>query len=237
MVMVSARGCLHPDASDAHFEDAALIPRQVWRLTSSKLPDVAGPFTIRAAWPCSRRPATSYLYDGGPRGDGVVPGDLGIHDEVTGFGNAFGKGPSRRFGPLGLAFADRTLWLSGTAARTARNRSHLRGRIPTALRQGSQSRRRDFYSTPSRQETIHWVGRVGLFGVAIHGSPAFIASNGSQQAWTLGGPLDMKKASPPLKLIPFIQSKELTDTDALMGATMSPPVRQALLLQSIRGAQ
>ncbi len=157
----------------------------------------------------------------------VVPGDPSeVHDEVTGFPtDAFGKGPSYEFGPLGLAFADKNTLVVGDGSLEDGKeivRIYAVGSQPPPIDKVRKADDMTSYSTPIPPGDDSLGGEGNFFGVAIHGSTAFITSNGDDsKGWICKLDLDMKKP-PPLKLIPFIKSKELTDTDAPMGATMSP---------------
>ncbi len=157
----------------------------------------------------------------------VVPGDPAeVHDEVTGFpSDTYGKGPAYEFGPLGLAFADKdTLVLGDGSLDDGKEivRIYAVGSQPPPPDKVRKADDMTSFSTSIPPGDDSLGGEGNFFGVAIHGSTVFITSNGDDtKGWICKLDLDMKKP-PPLKLIPFIKSKELTDADAPMGATISP---------------
>lgn len=157
----------------------------------------------------------------------VVPGDPSeVHDEVTGFPtDSYGKGPAYEFGPLGLAFADENTLIVGDGSQEDGKeivRIYAVGSQPPP---GDKVRKADdmtSFSTPIPPGDDSLGGEGNFYGVAIQGRTAFVTSNGDDsKGWICKLDLDLKKP-PPLKLTPYIKSKELTDTDAPMGATMSP---------------
>ena len=157
----------------------------------------------------------------------VVPGNPSeVHDEVTGFPtDSFGRGPAYEFGPLGLAFADKNTLVVGDGSLEDGKeivRIYAVGSQPPPADKVRKADDMTSFSTPIPPGDDSLGGEGNFYGVAILGSTVFITSNGDDsKGWICKLDLDMKKP-PPLKLIPFIKSKELTDTDAPMGATISP---------------
>jgi hypothetical protein len=157
----------------------------------------------------------------------VVPSETyTVHDEITGFPtDRYGKGPVYEFGPLGLAFADRSTLIVGDGSQEDGKeivRIYTVGLQPLPRDMVRKAEDMTSFSTPIPAGEDSFQGEGNFFGVAVHGATAFITSNGDDsKGWICKLELDLKKP-PPLKLIPFIRSKELTETNAPMGAIMSP---------------
>jgi len=157
----------------------------------------------------------------------VVPGDpYAVHDEIIGFpSDTYGKGPAYEFGPLGLAFADKTTLIVGDGSQEDGKeivRIYSVGLQPLPKDKVRKAAEMTSFSTPIPPGEDSLQGEGNFFGVAVHGTTIFVTSNGDDfKGWICKLELDLKKP-PPLKLTPFIKSKELTDTNAPMGATMSP---------------
>jgi DNA-binding beta-propeller fold protein YncE len=157
----------------------------------------------------------------------VVPGEPSVvHDEFIGFPtDSYGKGPSYEFGPLGLAFADKNTLVVGDGGQDDGKeivRVYSVAATPPAKDKVRKAEEMLTYTTPIQPGDDSFQGEGNFFGVAIHGSHVFVTSNGDDtKGWICKFELDPKKPA-PLKLIPFIKSKELTDTNAPMGATISP---------------
>lgn len=157
----------------------------------------------------------------------VVPGAIfEVHDEVTGFAtDTYGRGPVYSFGPLGLAFADHTTLVVGDGSQP--DGKEIVRLYQVAAQPLPKDKVRDAndmltYSTPVPPGDDSLQGEGNFFGVAIRGSTAFVTSNGDDsKGWICKLELDRSKPA-PLPLIPFIKSKELTNTSAPMGATISP---------------
>jgi hypothetical protein len=129
------------------------------------------------------------------------------------------------FGPLGLAFADKHTLIVGDGSQPDGNeivRIYTVGLKPLPRDQVRKAEDMTSFSTPIPPGEDSFQGEGNFFGVAVHGSTIFITSNGDDsKGWICKLELDLKKPA-PLPLVPFIKSKELTDTNAPMGATMSP---------------
>ena len=157
----------------------------------------------------------------------VVPGEpYTVHDEITGFPtDHFGRGPSYQFGPLGLAFADKNTLIVGDGSQEDGKeivRIYTVDLQPVPRDKVRKAEDMTSFSTPIPPGEESLQGEGNFFGVALHGSTVFITCNGDDsKGWIAKMELDLKKPA-PLTLIPFIKSKELTDTNAPMGATMSP---------------
>jgi DNA-binding beta-propeller fold protein YncE len=157
----------------------------------------------------------------------VVPGEpYQVHDEITGFSrDNYGRGPTFEFGPLGLAFADPgTLIVGDGSQRDGEEivRIYKVGSVPLPRDKVRKAGDMLSYSTSIAPGDQSLQGEGNFYGVAIHGSHVFVTSNGDDtKGWICKLELDLKRP-PPLTLTPFIASKELTDTDAPMGATISP---------------
>lgn len=168
----------------------------------------------------------------------IIPGDPGqVHDEIVGFASdRFGRGPVYEFGPLGLSFADKGTLVVGDGSQDDGKEIVRVYEVGTEPLPASKVRRADqmkSYSTsiPAGEDSLQ--GEGNFFGVAIHRSTVFVTSNGDDtKGWICKLELDLNKP-PPLKLTPFIKSKELTDIDAPMGATIS---REGKLVVSQFGA-
>src|SRR5207237_633651 len=128
-------------------------------------------------------------------------------------------------GPLGLAFADKNTLIVGDGSQedgkeivriyTVGLQPLPRDKVRNVLDMSSFST-----SIPPGEDSFQ--GEGNFFGVALHGSTVFITSNGDDsKGWICKLELNLNKP-PPLRLIPFIRSKELTETNAPMGATLSP---------------
>jgi DNA-binding beta-propeller fold protein YncE len=167
----------------------------------------------------------------------VVPGaPAEVHEEIVGFpSDTYGRGPVYEFGPLGLAFADAGTLILGDGSREDGKeivRIYTVGSHPPADRVRKADDMTSF-STPIPPGEDSLQGEGNFYGVAVHGSTVFVTSNGDDsKGWICKLDLDLKK-SPPLALTPFIKSKELTGTNAPMGATISP---QGKLVASQFGA-
>jgi DNA-binding beta-propeller fold protein YncE len=157
----------------------------------------------------------------------VVPGNPAeVHDEITGFPtDTYGRGPVYAFGPLGLAFADQNTLVVGDGSQDDGKeivRVYTVGPKPLPRDKVRKAADMLTYSSPILPGEDSLQGEGNFFGVALHGSTAFVTSNGDDsKGWICKLELDLKKP-PPLTLTPFIKSKELTDTNAPMGATISP---------------
>jgi hypothetical protein len=157
----------------------------------------------------------------------VVPGETYVvHDEITGFPtDTYGKGPSYEFGPLGLAFADKNTLIVGDGGQEDGKeivRIYTVGLQPLPADKVRKADDMASFSTPIPPGEDSFQGEGNFFGVALHGSTVFVTSNGDDsKGWICKLELNLKQPA-PLTLIPFIKSKELTDTNAPMGATMSP---------------
>ncbi len=157
----------------------------------------------------------------------VVPRDPSeVHDEVTGFpSDTYGRGPIYEFGPLGLAFADKSTLVVGDGSQEDGKeivRIYAVGSQPPPADKVRKADDMTSFSTPITPGDDSLGGEGNFYGVAIHGPTVFVTSNGDDsKGWICKLELDMKKP-PPLKLTPYIKSKELTDMDAPMGATISP---------------
>jgi DNA-binding beta-propeller fold protein YncE len=78
------------------------------------------------------------------------------------------------------------------------------------------------FSTPIAAGPDSLRGEGNFHGIALLGATVFVTCNGDDsKGWIARLELDLKKPA-PLKLTPFIKSKELTDTKAPMGATITP---------------
>jgi hypothetical protein len=157
----------------------------------------------------------------------VVPGEkYTVHDEITGFPtDRYGKGPVYEFGPLGLAFADKnTLVVADGGQPDGQEvvRIYTVGLQPLSRDKVRKAEQMTSFSTSIPPGEDSFKGEGNFFGVALYGTSAFFSSNGDDsKGWICKLNLDLK-APPPLRLMPFIKSKPLTDTNAPMGATMSP---------------
>lgn len=157
----------------------------------------------------------------------IVPGDSGqVHDEIIGFASdRFGRGPVYEFGPLGLAFADTQTLVVGDGSQDDGKeivRVYQVGSEPLPPGKARRAEQMKSYSTsiPAGEDSLQ--GEGNFFGVAIKGSNVFVSSNGDDtKGWVCKLELDLSRA-PPLKLMPFIKTKELTDIDAPMGVAISP---------------
>jgi DNA-binding beta-propeller fold protein YncE len=157
----------------------------------------------------------------------VVPGEpAAVHDEITGFPtDTYGRGPVYQFGPLGLAFADKTTLIVGDGSLEDGKeivRIYKVGSQPLAKDKVRQADDMSSYSTPIPPGEDSVGGEGNYYGVAVKGATVFVTSNGDDtKGWICKLELNLK-TSPPLTLVPFIKSKELTDTNAPTGATISP---------------
>jgi DNA-binding beta-propeller fold protein YncE len=157
----------------------------------------------------------------------VVPGDPSrVHDEITGFPtDTYGRGPVYAFGPLGLAVAGAGTLVVGDGGQPDGKeivRIYSVGTSPLPRDKVRKAEDMTSFSTPIAPGEDSLQGEGNFYGVAINGSTAFVTSNGDDsKGWICKLKLDLKKG-PPLVLSPFIKSKELTGTNAPMGATISP---------------
>ncbi len=157
----------------------------------------------------------------------VIPGDPNtVHDEVVDFPNeTYGKGPVYEIGPLGLAFADKNTLVVGDGGQddgVELVRIYTVGSQPLPKDTVKKAAEMRSFSTPITPGPESLKGEGNFYGVAILGSTAFVTCNGDDtKGWIARLELDLKKPA-PLKLTPFIKSKELTDTNAPMGATITP---------------
>jgi DNA-binding beta-propeller fold protein YncE len=157
----------------------------------------------------------------------IIPGDpYDVHDEVVGFPNeTYGKGPVYEIGPLGLAFADKNTLVVGDGGQEDGDeivRIYTVGDKPLPKDQVQKADKMASFSSPIVPGPDSLGGEGNFYGVAILGSTVFVTCNGDDtKGWIAKLELDLKKPA-PLKLVPFIQSKELTDTNAPMGATITP---------------
>lgn len=159
----------------------------------------------------------------------VIEGKPGaaVHDEVVGFPNeTYGRGPVYEIGPLGIAFADKSTLIVGDGG--AGDGADI-VRIYTV---GTQPLSREklilaatdmtSFSAPILAGLESLGGEGNFYGVAVLGASVFVTCNGDDtKGWIARLELDLKKPA-PLKLTPFIRSKELTNTNAPMGATITP---------------
>ena len=163
------------------------------------------------------------------------PGDtFEVHDEVVGFASeTYGKGPVYEIGPLELAFADKNTLVVGDGGQDDGLeivRIYSVGTQPLAKDKVRNAEKMDSFSTTFPPGPDSLLGEGNFYGVAILGTTVFVTCNGDDsKGWIARMELDMKKPA-PLKLIPFIKSKELTETNAPMGATITPE-RKLLVCQ------
>src|SRR5207249_443644 len=95
---------------------------------------------------------------------------------------------------------------------------------PQALPKGKVRQAADMrsFSTPILPGPESNKGEGNFYGIAILGATVFVTCNGDDtKGWIARLELDLKKPA-PLSLTPFIKSKVLTDTNAPMGATITP---------------
>jgi DNA-binding beta-propeller fold protein YncE len=157
----------------------------------------------------------------------VVPGNPSeVHEEIVGFPNdTYGRGPVYEFGPLGLAFADASTLILGDGSQEDGKeivRIYTVGSHPAPRNKARKADDMTSFSTPIPPGEDSLQGEGNFYGVAVHGPTVFVTSNGDDsKGWICKLELDLKKG-PPLKLTPFIKSKELTNTNAPMGAAISP---------------
>lgn len=157
----------------------------------------------------------------------VVPDDsYAIHDELVGFPiETYGRGPVYEIGPLGLAFANKSTLVVGEGGRADGEdqvRIYTVGAQPVSKDKVRKAEDMISFSTPIPPGEESLRGEGNFYGVAILRSTVFVTCNGDDtKGWIARLELDLTKPA-PLKLIPFIKSKELTDTNAPMGATFTP---------------
>jgi DNA-binding beta-propeller fold protein YncE len=157
----------------------------------------------------------------------LVPGDpYTAHDEVVGFPNdSYGKGPAYEIGPLGLAFADRSTLIVADGGQVDGEeivRIYSVGAQPLPSAKVRKAAEMVSFSAPIVSGPDSLGGEGNFYGVAVLGASAFVTCNGDDtKGWIARLELDLKKPA-PLKLTPFIKSKELTNTNAPMGATITP---------------
>jgi DNA-binding beta-propeller fold protein YncE len=157
----------------------------------------------------------------------VVPGDpYAAHDEVVDFPNdTYGKGPTYEIGPLGLAFADKSTLIVADGGQVDGEeivRIYRVGAQPLPSDKVRKAADMTSFSAPIVSGPESLGGEGNFYGVAVLGASAFVTCNGDDtKGWIARLDLDLKKPA-PLKLTPFIKSKELTNTNAPMGATITP---------------
>jgi hypothetical protein len=77
------------------------------------------------------------------------------------------------------------------------------------------------FSTPIPAGEDSLRGEGNFYGIAVLGASAFVTCNGDDtKGWIARLELDLNKPA-PLKLTPFIKSRELTNKDAPLGATIT----------------
>jgi DNA-binding beta-propeller fold protein YncE len=157
----------------------------------------------------------------------VIPGDpYAVHDEVIGFPNeTYGKGPVYEIGPLGLAFADKSTLIVGDGGLDDGadiERIYTVGAQPLPKDKVRTAGDMTSFSAPIVAGPDSLAGEGNFYGIARLGSTVFVTCNGDDtKGWIAKLELDLTKSA-PLKLTPFIKSKELTNTNAPMGATITP---------------
>jgi DNA-binding beta-propeller fold protein YncE len=157
----------------------------------------------------------------------IIPGDTHeVHDEVIGFPNeTYGKGPVYEIGPLGLAFFNKNTLVVGDGGQddgVEIVRIYTVGDKPLAKDKVQKADKMTSFSSPIPPSDQSLLGEGNFYGIAILGSTVFVTCNGDDsKGWIAKMELDLKMPA-PLKLTPFIKSKELTETNAPMGATITP---------------
>src|SRR5207247_1874548 len=137
----------------------------------------------------------------------------------------YGKGPVYEIGSLGLAFADKNTLLVGDGGQDDGVdivRIYTVGAQPVAKDKVRKAGDMASFSTPIVAGPDSLAGEGNFYGIAMLGATVFVTSNGDDtKGWIAKLELDLNKPA-PLKLTPFIKSKELTNTNAPMGATITP---------------
>lgn len=157
----------------------------------------------------------------------IVPGDPHeVHDELIDFPNeTYGRGPVYEIGPLGLAFFDKKTLVVGDGGQddgVEIVRIYTVGDKPLTKDKVRKAADMTSFSAPIAPGPESLGGEGNFYGIAILNSTVFVTCNGDDtKGWIAKLELDLKKPA-PLPLTPFIESKVLTDTNAPMGATITP---------------
>ncbi len=155
----------------------------------------------------------------------LVPGEtFEQSDEIVEFPtDQYGKGPVYDIGPLGLVFVDaETLAVGGGGNGDGEDivRFYSIGSEPLTAENAVKAGDMKFSAGSIAAGDDSKKGEGNFFGIASNGSNLFVTCNGDDtKGWV--SKVELKDDGPG-SLTPFIRSKELTDTDAPGGATITP---------------